>query len=60
LIKVGFHHGLVIVFSAAIAMSVTGALISLLRGKQFYYSDEAETVGAAAAGVEPAAAQASS
>jgi MFS family permease len=37
LISAPFHHGLVIVFSAAIAMSVGGALISLLRGKQFYY-----------------------
>jgi MFS family permease len=39
LISGPFHHGLVIVFSAAIAMSVLGALISLLRGKQFYYSE---------------------
>ena len=34
-----FHHGLIIVFSAAVAMSVAGALISLLRGRQFYYDD---------------------
>jgi MFS family permease len=46
LISGPFHHGLVIVFSAAIAMSVLGALISFLRGKQFYYSEPA---GAAAA-----------
>jgi MFS family permease len=39
LISGPFHHGLVIVFSAAIAMSVLGALISLLRGKQFYYDE---------------------
>jgi hypothetical protein len=39
LISGPFHHGLVIVFSAAIAMSVLGALISLLRGKQFYYAE---------------------
>jgi MFS family permease len=32
-----FHHGLVIVFSAAIAMSVTAAAVSLLRGRQYYY-----------------------
>jgi MFS family permease len=32
-----FHHGLVVVFSAAIAMSLIGALVSLLRGGQFYY-----------------------
>jgi MFS family permease len=37
LISAPFHHGLVIVFSAAIALSVAGALISLLRGKQFFY-----------------------
>ena len=37
LISGPFHHGLVIVFSAAIVMSVTGALVSLLRGRQFYY-----------------------
>jgi MFS family permease len=39
LISGPFHHGLIIVFSAAIAMSVAGALISLLRGGQFYYDD---------------------
>src|SRR5260221_3930396 len=40
LISGPFHHGLIIVFSAAIAMSLTGALISLLRGGRFYYDDE--------------------
>ena len=39
LISGPFHHGLVIVFSAAIAMSVIGAVISLLRGRQFYYAE---------------------
>ena len=34
-----FHHGLIIVFSAAIAMSLAGALISLARGRQFYYDE---------------------
>jgi MFS family permease len=34
-----FHHGLVIVFTAAAIMSVVGALVSLLRGRQFYYED---------------------
>jgi MFS family permease len=34
-----FHHGLVIVFSAAIAMSLTAAAVSLLRGRQFIYDD---------------------
>jgi MFS family permease len=40
LISAPFHHGLDIVFTAAIIMSLLGALISLLRGKQFYYEDE--------------------
>jgi MFS family permease len=44
LIADAFHHGLVIVFTAAAIMSVIGALISLLRGKQFYYDDEAPSV----------------
>jgi MFS family permease len=39
LISGPFHHGLIIVFSAAIALSVTGAVISLLRGGQFYYTE---------------------
>ncbi len=39
LISGPFHHGLVIVFSAAIAMSVLGAMISLLRGRQFYAAE---------------------
>jgi EmrB/QacA subfamily drug resistance transporter len=39
LISAPFHHGLVIVFTAAAIMSITGAVVSLLRGKQFYYDD---------------------
>jgi MFS family permease len=39
LISGPFHHGLIIVFSAAIVLSLGGALISLLRGRQFYYED---------------------
>ncbi len=39
LISGPFHQGLIIVFSAAAAMSVLGALVSLLRGKQFYYAE---------------------
>ena len=46
-ISAPFHHGLVIVFTAAAVMSVTGALVSLLRGKQFYYDDEAPSVPSA-------------
>jgi MFS family permease len=51
LIAAPFKHGLVIVFSAAIAMSVAGALISLLRGRQFYYEDAPTAAPAAGAGV---------
>ncbi len=40
MISGAFHHGLVIVFSAAACMSLVGALVSLLRGKQFYYDDQ--------------------
>jgi len=47
LISGPFHHGLVIVFSAAIAMSIIGARVSLLRGRQFYYADEARAPGTA-------------
>jgi MFS family permease len=39
LISGPFHHGLVIVFTAAIVLSLGGALISVLRGRQFYYQD---------------------
>ena len=53
LISGPFQHGLLIVFSAAIVMSVTGALVSLLRGRQFYY-DAPEGAGPAPA--RPAAA----
>jgi EmrB/QacA subfamily drug resistance transporter len=41
LISAPFHHGLVIVFTTAAIMSVTGAIVSLLRGKQFYYDETA-------------------
>ena len=63
LISGPFHHGLIIVFSAAIAMSLGGALISLLRGRQFYYDDgppqprlPAEVLPADGAPAPPAAA----
>jgi hypothetical protein len=39
LIAAPFHHGLVIVFTAAAIMAVAGAVVSLLRGKQFYYDE---------------------
>jgi MFS family permease len=47
LISGPFHHGLVIVFSAAIALSVIGALISAMRGKQFYYAEPGGAADAA-------------
>ncbi|HEV2450684.1 MAG TPA: MFS transporter [Streptosporangiaceae bacterium] len=37
LISGPFHHGLIIVFTAAAVMSVAGAVVSLMRGGQFYY-----------------------
>ena len=49
LISAPFHHGLVIVFTAAAIMSVTGALVSLLRGKRFYYDDKVPSVAGSAA-----------
>ena len=49
LISAPFHHGLVIVFTAAAIMSVTGALVSLLRGKRFYYDDKVPSAGGSAA-----------
>jgi len=40
LIESPFHHGLIIVFAAAIAMSVVGALFSALRGDKFVHQQE--------------------
>ncbi|HEY5439501.1 MAG TPA: hypothetical protein VIJ99_11440, partial [Acidimicrobiales bacterium] len=40
LIESSFHHGLVIVFSAAILMSVIGAVCSALRGERFVHQDQ--------------------
>jgi MFS family permease len=42
LISGPFHHGLIIVFTAAALMSVIGAIVSLLRGRQFYYDGPGE------------------
>ena len=53
LISAPFHHGLVIVFTAAAIMSVTGAVVSLLRGKQFYYDEAGVTVTAGPAVTVP-------
>jgi len=40
LIESSFHHGLVIVFGAAIIMSIVGALFSALRGKRYVHGDQ--------------------
>lgn len=40
LIASPFHHGLVIVFSLAIAMSLIAALFSALRGRRFVHDDD--------------------
>ena len=40
LIESSFHHGLVIVFGAAVAMSVVGALASALRGQRYVHEDQ--------------------
>ena len=53
LIASAFHHGLVIVFSTAALMSVAGAVVSMLRGKQFYYDDPGIPVPAAPAVTVP-------
>jgi MFS family permease len=42
LMSAPFHHGLVIVFSAAAGMTLVGALASLLRGEKYVHQDEAE------------------
>ncbi|HEU5033884.1 MAG TPA: MFS transporter [Mycobacteriales bacterium] len=44
LISGPFHHGLVVVFSLAIAMSLVGAVASLFRGGRYVHEDEAEPV----------------
>ena len=54
IISAPFHHGLVIVFTAAAIMSFTGAMVSLMRGRQFFYS-EPGSGGAAPAGPQTAA-----
>ncbi|HEU5269612.1 MAG TPA: hypothetical protein VFU36_06775, partial [Jatrophihabitans sp.] len=41
LISQPFHHGLVIVFAMAIAMSLVGAAASLLRGTRYVHDEAA-------------------
>ena len=40
LMTVPFHHGLVIVFSAAALMTLVGAFFSSIRGRRYVYVDE--------------------
>jgi MFS family permease len=44
LISGPFHHGLMIVFTAAAIMSLLGAVVSWFRGKQFIFADEPPAV----------------
>jgi hypothetical protein len=53
LISAPFHHGLIIVFTAAALMSAIGAVVSLLRGGQFYYEDAPGGAGPPAPGAAP-------
>jgi MFS family permease len=39
LISQPFHHGLITVFTAATAMALVAALVSLLRGGQYYFEE---------------------
>ena len=52
LISQPFHHGLVIVFTVAIAMSLIGALASIFRGARYIHTEPAagRAVGAATRG----------
>jgi MFS family permease len=53
LISAPFHHGLIIVFTAAAIMSAIGALVSMLRGKQFYYEEKNPAADGPALSVPP-------
>ena len=53
LISGPFHHGLIIVFTAAAVMSLVGAAVSLMRGGQFYY-DAPDGAGSPAPAGPPA------
>jgi hypothetical protein len=39
LISQPFHHGLITVFTAAAAMALVAAVVSLLRGGQYYFQE---------------------
>jgi MFS family permease len=50
-----FHHGLVVVFTAAIILSLAGALISLTRGRQYIYAEPPAAAAPAPVAVAAAA-----
>jgi MFS family permease len=50
-----FHQGLIIVFTAAAIMSFIGAMVSLMRGKQFYYQEPGSGPAAVSTVAAPAA-----
>jgi MFS family permease len=52
LISGPFHHGLVVVFSLAIAMSLVGAVASLFRGGRYVHEDEVTATPASVDTVE--------
>jgi MFS family permease len=54
LISSPFHHGLVIVFALAIAMSLVGALASLARGGHFVHEESSEPHAASDDDLAPA------
>ena len=41
LVEGSFHHGLIIVFGLAIAMSLVGAVASLVRGERYVHYEQA-------------------
>jgi hypothetical protein len=45
LISQPFHHGLVVVFTAAALMATVAAIVSLMRGTQYYHGEEDEQAG---------------
>ncbi len=49
LISQPFHHGLVVVFSAAALMAVIAAVVSVMRGSQYFHGQDDEPVDKAEA-----------
>jgi MFS family permease len=51
LVSQPFHHGLIIVFTTATALAVAGAIVSLLRGAQYFATETADLTPARAHGL---------